>query len=246
MSKNSESLNPTINTALVHDTDKMSLEQLSTCLPVKIEGETSLTSQKVGETESSLIVSRDANNSKINIKPDSNSNENDVNGNENTTISGDENVVNIQNLNTTNNNGITGIQGNGHTINKYAVYLKMLVELIRKEIYKNKRMKPKKNNTLVTFNIEKDVKPQHISLQDYPAEIQSILAYLKEHQLPVVIMVNVVNQTNTNGLNVCGDNSNINNIKVNNENCPHAMIITGGIGERQTQTQTKSVAEKLV
>ena len=107
-------------------------------------------------------------------------------------------------------------------------------------------MKPKENNTLVTFNIEKDVKPQHISLQDYPAEIQSILAFLKENQLPVVIMVNVVNQTNTNGLNVCGDNSNINNIKVNNENFPHAMIITGGIGEGQTQTQTKSVAEKLV
>jgi hypothetical protein len=75
-------------------------------------------------------------------------------------------------------------------------------------------MKKKGNSTLATFNIEKDVKPQQLSLSDYPTEIQPILAFLKENKLPVVIMVNVVNnnqsignvtQSTVYGCNLFGD-----------------------------------------
>ena len=78
-------------------------------------------------------------------------------------------------------------------------------------------MKPKKS-TVATFNIEKDVKPQQLSLSDYPKEIQPILSFLKENQLPVVIMVNVVNnnqsigditQSTVYGCNINGDYNSI-------------------------------------
>jgi len=53
-----------------------------------------------------------------------------------------------------------------------------------------------------------------LSLPDCPAEIQSILTFLKESRLPVIIMVNVVNnnqyignitQSTVNGCNLLGD-----------------------------------------
>jgi len=82
-------------------------------------------------------------------------------------------------------------------------------------------MKPKKSNTLVTFNIEKNVKPKDLSLPDCPAEIQSILEFLKENQLPVVIMVNVVNQTIKDVINslIVGNDVNNSNINLVNGNC---------------------------
>ena len=60
-------------------------------------------------------------------------------------------------------------------------------------------MKQKGNSTLATFNIEKDVKPQQLSLSDYPDEIQSILTFLKENKLPVVLVVSVVNNNQSIG-----------------------------------------------
>jgi hypothetical protein len=66
---------------------------------------------------------------------------------------------------------------------------------------------------------------------DCPAEIQPILAFLKENQLPVVIMVNIVNnnqsisnvtQSTIAGCNICGDYNTFvdgdNNIVGNNTN----------------------------
>lgn len=74
--------------------------------------------------------------------------------------------------------------------------------------------KPKGKNTLTTLNIEPSAGLPAFSLSDYPAEIQPILAFLKENQLPVVIVVNVVHnnqsisnvtQSTISGCNVCGD-----------------------------------------
>ena len=95
--------------------------------------------------------------------------------------------------------------------------------------------KPKGKNTLATFNIEPSAGLPAFSLSDYPAEIRPILAFLKENKLPVVIMVNVVNnnqsignitQSTVHGCNLFGD---YNTLVEGNDNIVNNTVSNGSI-----------------
>jgi hypothetical protein len=97
--------------------------------------------QDLDASETCLAIARGANESKIDLNTQKIGNVdgsggvgNNLSGNDNTSISGSDNLLNPQTNNVENNTGITGITGTGHTINNYACppeiieFIKLLVK----------------------------------------------------------------------------------------------------------------------
>jgi hypothetical protein len=85
-------------------------------------------SQGLENADNSIAINRDANESEISLERIGDVSESDVTG---CNMNGSDNNVCSQHNTVTNNHGITGISGTGHTINVYQ-YPKEFVELFKK------------------------------------------------------------------------------------------------------------------
>jgi hypothetical protein len=98
------------------------LSQVSNLLPKSEQN-----SQDLGNVESSIAISSDANGSEISTEKIGNVEASDVTG---CNMNGSDNNVCSQHNTVSDNHGITGISGTGHTINIYQ-YPKELIELLK-------------------------------------------------------------------------------------------------------------------